>query len=576
MPTSGTNTPERCLTGLHPANSGCACNQRGSCGCRSTSPPCTTCLRCMSCCASVGRCSNCPGQACRTGTNGLGARMQYMGANLEGLTPEQRAQAQCPQCGQCMVCCQCVDCTVGHHRVDRTSVCVTCRTSCRACCGCWQCGGCGNTRRRGNRACRSCRSCQQCCACRPCETCDGERACEWCPTCEVCRAHCRDREAHADDYLDLRPERLRPAPALIPFGKRPLKFWDSSPQQFKKNTLKRHLSVEIEVDKITKTESGRLRAAVKKWSDSIVTDGSLNRVPNAHETNTAPCNGDLFVEHIEELGEAYKELGAGCTTACGLHVHVNCSDLKIYDLRKVILLYAKIERALFELCKPRRATSNFSILCGQNYLDMDPHPENFKRQLLGKFYNNGKIASARPDKQSGLEIKKNKEKKYISVRYRALNLHSFFHRKSIEFRHREGSVDATTIINWAMICGHIIEAANTMSEAQINALPTQGRRALLEILPPELGEWAKKLWRTNELIDWDEIEASTNKPDLPKVPEDEKGADRRAMRKKFRAERRAKARIDEFRLTAIRAIITGTRLPTPGTVTPTPAPQAPA
>lgn len=415
-------------------------------------------------------------------------------------------------------------------------------------------------RPRGNRQCRQCATCMQCCQCRTCERCEDQRRVIWCPDCEYCSGHCNDPENHTESFVDLRPEHLRPRSAIIAFQKRALKFWNSEPTQFKRNPLKRHISVEIECDKVNTSGNGKKLASVlKKWSDSVVTDGSLSG-DYAHEINTSPSNGDLFVNHIEQITEAYKDIDGKCSVKCGLHVHVNCQDLKFYDLRKVILLYARIERALFELCRPDRVNAQYSRLCGKNYANMSPNPEEFRRQLFGKFYcDSEKLAVARPDKNVGLAIKKKKEGKYAGVRYRALNLHSYFLRKTVEFRHHEGSVDPEVIINWAEVCAYIIEAANKLSEAQIRALPDTSRQALSTILPENLREWCDKIWEKS-VVKWEEVEISNNRPDLPLVPKEEKQLDRRALRKKHKAERRAKAKINEYRLIALRAIISGQRL----------------
>jgi len=201
---------------------------------------------------------------------------------------------------------------------------------------------------------------------------------------------------------------------------------------------------------------------------------------------------------------------------------------------------------------------------------MEAKPEDFKRQLLGKFYRDGNPLSARPDKSTGLGVKKAKTQKYGETRYRALNLHSYFLRKSIEFRHHEGSTDAKTIINWAMVCGHVVEAANRLSEAQIRELPNDSKKALVEILPDGLVTYCRSTWRKLGSFNWDSLKTvGTNKPNLPSIPKDEIRLDRKGFRKKMRAEKKAKAKIGEFRIRALRAIITGTRL-----VDPTETPQS--
>jgi Putative amidoligase enzyme len=241
----------------------------------------------------------------------------------------------------------------------------------------------------------------------------------------------------------------------------------------------------------------------------------------------------------------------------------------------VILLYAHLEKALFALCEDYRLAGHFSQVCGKNYSNMSPDPEAFKRQLMGKFYSDGNPISARPPKDRGQAIKKAQSQKYIGVRYRALNLHSFFLRKSIEFRHHEGSVDANTIINWARVCGHVIEAANRMSEAEIRELPEDSKKALLAILPDDLVEYCKSVWKGKKDNGFDAL-VEKIKGDLPVVPV-EANVDKRTLRRKHRAEKKARARINEFRLAALRAIIQGVPLPDQPQPQPqTQAPPAPA
>jgi Putative amidoligase enzyme len=388
----------------------------------------------------------------------------------------------------------------------------------------------------------------------------------------TCSTDCIDRVRHEPvSWHDQRPAQLRPMAAVIQYEKRPVRFWQATNSQLSANPLNRLLSVEIECDKIKLDANGTpLRNVLAKWSDSVVSDGSLGGTM-AHEICTSPSSGDLFLSHMQEICDEYKLLHAGCTAACGLHVHVDARDLKFYELRKVILLYARTEQALFELCAPCRLNARYSQVCGANYANMSPYPSEFKRQLLTKFYGgqDAPLWSSQPSKERAKSLTKSKSQKYIPIRYRALNLHSWFMRQSIEFRHHEGTVNYETIVNWALICGNLIEAANKLSEHSIRNLHKNSRQALLEVLPGNLQDYCKAKWADVESIDWTKFSGGG---DLPNIPPEERQLDKISMKRLRRKERQRKAQLDKFRLAALTAIINNVPLPDTGPETPVPNP----
>lgn len=95
---------------------------------------------------------------------------------------------------------------------------------------------------------------------------------------------------------------------------------------------------------------------------------------------------------------------------------------------------------------------------------------------------------------NGKEKKVFQEKtdKYNGARYTGLNIHSFFYRGTIEFRHHSGTVNADKAKNWGMICAAIIEYAAKFSMRDIKALPDDSWIALMAILPPFLQTYAEK------------------------------------------------------------------------------------
>jgi hypothetical protein len=330
--------------------------------------------------------------------------------------------------------------------------------------------------------------------------------------------------------------------------------------QFKRNPLRRHISVEMEVDKVDRNRrSTKVNNAINKWKDPVVRDGSLDE--GGFEINTNPCNGDMFLTHIKELCDGLADIKAGCSTSCGMHVHINVKGTPLvkddgtvitnsqgdmvydqrsaythYDLRRLVMLYYRVEQAMFGLVNPVRLESRYSRPCGRFYLTKQTNPKDFRKEQLSKMYRDGAklpentrgkdkkklpvkkvrklirydetgapVYAMVPERKKseeyrkiGAALAKTKSHKYEDVRYKALNLHSFFMRGTVEFRHKEGTTDYNEIVNWALICGHVVEAASKMSEQQIRQLPRDSREALLAILPRELQEYAKTKWEQQD------------------------------------------------------------------------------
>jgi hypothetical protein len=259
-------------------------------------------------------------------------------------------------------------------------------------------------------------------------------------------------------------------------------------------------------------------------------------------------------------------------------------------LRKLLRLYVKVERGLFDACHPRRLNGSYSLVCG-NYFASNVeqiNPRGFKQEIYGQLYNGGKKLTKSLDiksdfipyysgrrcrsgscktptlittlneynfcvmcaSKSGAEwvrytntrclimrkcdgtdreapvdrngvcekcfqkgsrihqqlvakadkITRQIRSKSHNLRYRALNLHSYFHRGSIEFRHHEGTTDYDTIVGFALICRDLIDAASAMTESQVDVLPKNSRKAMIEILTPQSREYIGKAWTRNDAL----------------------------------------------------------------------------
>jgi hypothetical protein len=434
---------------------------------------------------------------------------------------------RCPQCGLCTRHCTAVACECGTKQHGLCEVC----NKCRGCCVCYFCTG--STPRHlveGGRdnACLDCGRCDEHCSCPRCSTCNnkGRGRCQLCGKCKIC-CTAEDSECWAFGRFE-----------YIPFEKRELKFGLATRKELRRLPNSRYISLEIEVNNIMDPKKPRrLQEALKKWSDSVVSDGSIG---SGFEINMSPTGGDLFLDHLKELTDGLTNIKARPNDQCGVHCHVDASDFSVWDLNKVVQLYAKVERALFDICHPRRLGNTYCKPCSREYLSggVLTNPAEFKSKLVGRLYNSGRPSTfnaknyltvnygIRPENitkdhaqlikkgaQGFVEnLKRKKKHKYEDVRYLAMNLHSYFLRGkevmigrnktfvggTIEFRHHQQAVDYEELAGWGQVCQELVSAAARMTQSQIIALPRNSRRNLIALMPQRLHPYIIDRWHKHD------------------------------------------------------------------------------
>lgn len=254
------------------------------------------------------------------------------------------------------------------------------------------------------------------------------------------------------------------------------------PNQFKENTSHRFLCPEIEVASGSKTNGD---AAARLWGGRQVRDGSLP--DTGFEINLSPCQGDLYLRMVSEICDQLTRDKATVTKSCGLHVHVDGRDLDYMDIRKVVLLYELIEPALYACLPMARHTSHYSQPCGFTYaqhlragepITFDAIIEDRRRKkkidlktaVVEMVYGKGVSQPSARTKYG--------EGEAHNVRYRGLNLYSWYYRRSLEFRHAPGSIDPEYINNWSLLCAGIVDTAKKISEKQVKGLWQAGTKEL--------------------------------------------------------------------------------------------------
>lgn len=419
--------------------------------------------------------------------------------------------ARCARPGvQCQTCNSCPNC-VKHHKCPSCGkvLCLTQKDSI-----CYDCGHCASP---------------ECCKCVPCVGCnrktnfsDRYHGCPKCQLCNNCGACPCAKRAQFNKIKQARSDykkRTSIADLILKDGsiinQARVTFHSSGRTEFKSNPLNRFLSVEMEVAGLALVKEKRFNPlhlgmetigtnrVVTQWSSNLVEDVSLPS--GGFEINTAPANGDRFEQQVQSICAVLREHGATVENdydsrkriqCCGLHVHADARDITYSDLRRFLLLYEHIEAPLYLMLPGFRRGSHFCQPCGKRYglmvranLPIPPQrkkkePDPAKVGLFQAVYN--KSAPDRSDKRSCPQ----------ETRYRSVNLHQYFYRGTIEFRHFYGTINPAEIIPWAELVGTILDYSIKTSDSQVarEIKTISPSKLLLKVAGERLEPFVKAQW----------------------------------------------------------------------------------
>lgn len=159
----------------------------------------------------------------------------------------------------------------------------------------------------------------------------------------------------------------------------------------------------------------------------VTTDGSLRN--NGYEYISSPVS-------IPKASQMFKGLQGTIKTGTydpfsqrtSIHVHANCANLKLREVRDTVWLYALFEEAFFLMCSPER----------RDNIHCTPLTETY----LPTIYN------------CGLSTMVSRWHKYT-----ALNLKPLTKQGTIEFRHMQGHADMFLMDEWLLIIRNLIATA---------------------------------------------------------------------------------------------------------------------
>lgn len=360
----------------------------------------------------------------------------------------------CANCDRCTEHCDCVTCGGCYEQNSRDDICSTCGSCSGGCCDCFHCDSCGETasqvairRGRASGPCGECSYCTDCCEC----------------------------SGDAVGIYERDPESGEPH------------FHTPTAGQLKHNHSKRYAALEIEISHAT--EGSEVVTASEKWDTVITTDGSIGGGNIDFEINTAPAAGDLLIEQLTDFGNAFAAQNVKANESCGLHVHVDCRDFSFYDIRRLVLLYEKIEPALYHMVPASRAVNTYCVPCGRKYGDAvreSRMPKESKKNIISKVYR-----CMQDDGTLRRTIREAKAHKYGPsnsgrARYNALNLHSYVYRGTVECRLHHGITDTEGLVNWALLWVSIVDNAYKFTERDIAELSGTPLEMLMALAPNEM------------------------------------------------------------------------------------------
>jgi hypothetical protein len=293
------------------------------------------------------------------------------------------------------------------------------------------------------------------------------------------------------------------------FTENELVFHDS--QDFNYNPFDRYCAAEIEVSKMCTTYDDELVSVANKWSASIVRDGSLPST--GFEINTAPSAGDKYTQQINEICGVLKSGQAFVDKSCGLHVHIDARDFSSSDIAKYAKLWSKIEDTMFRLV-PSYRNSHYSKKAASkiNVNIEGMTARKATRALADKVY------------APNVNIGDYRARSKPSERYYAVNLHSWFHRGTVEIRMHHGTVIASKILNWSILNMAILEASRNISTFNLNTVSflsgaDEQLAFILAVSPSHIRPWIYDTYNFFSRIDGEPVFEATNRHDVAELSE---------------------------------------------------------
>lgn len=254
----------------------------------------------------------------------------------------------------------------------------------------------------------------------------------------------------------------------------------------KQHSITRLCGCELEISN-SSPDMSACRDLARSGRISIENDGSLPSTGS--EIVTQPASGRQFIDLIESVARAFDNDDAAINVRCGFHLHVDCRDLQYYDIYKFMRVWVAVEDEIFSYLAPSRQDNHYCQRVstrwqsGINYL-IERHIET--KRAAWKDY----VAWAAYDTYDAKCINRYRKSQKPGGRYKAVNIHSWLYRGTIEFRCHHGTTSAKKTIRWAELMCRLIDWTVAASLKDITALSDMSSAdAVRHIVTDEIWEY---------------------------------------------------------------------------------------
>jgi hypothetical protein len=207
------------------------------------------------------------------------------------------------------------------------------------------------------------------------------------------------------------------------------------------------------------------RGDFHEWS--IVYDGSVTNAQDGGGEAVSPIlSGLAGLEEVAKVAKIISQKGGKADRSCGLHVHIDASDILVPELHLIAKRYARFENEIDNFMpRSRRGNSNNYCYSMNNNTLMENIVSSTERSHF-----------------------------YDVSRYHKLNLNAYYKHSTIEFRQHSGTINAHKIVNWVKFCISFIEESrkiyrNLVEQARTNTAPVTTQ--INDFLPMQAEGWDK-------------------------------------------------------------------------------------
>lgn len=177
------------------------------------------------------------------------------------------------------------------------------------------------------------------------------------------------------------------------------------------------------------------------------------------ELVTPILKGQKDIEVLQNVIRALRKFGAKVNESCGVHVHVSHDEMDMKALRRLCIMWASKENAIYKVLEVASWRENH--YCKKTDVDflswLRKHSKVDGGALENAWYEGASIYS--------------RNRHYHDSRYHSLNLHSFFQHRNVEFRCFNSTLHAGKIKAYVQFCCAMVQHAVEKKSATYSEMP---------------------------------------------------------------------------------------------------------